>query len=188
MADDTAIRFHAYADDDFPEHLRIQVLDFLRIVWPDGFTGANRFRDWTTDPGLHPYHLLYVAGRQVVSHLELITTTVRVAAIEYRVMSPTAVLTYPAFRNEGWSLRLNVRAAELIDGSDADVGVLTCAPELVDFYGRAGWALAPSTIVAGPDGATWTSEDVLLTRPTGTGSDRFLKDLRDHPMRIADEW
>lgn len=117
--DDAAIQFHEYTDPDLPWPLRIQVLDFLRIVWPEGFTGPNRFRDSTTDPDKNPRHLLYAAGTQLVSHVELITTTVTVNNVTYRVKSPTAVLTYPAFRGEGWSSRLNALAGEEIDTSDA---------------------------------------------------------------------
>ena len=188
-ADDSAIQFHEYPDPDLPDVFRIQVLDFLRIVWPDGFTGVNRFRDWTTDPVMKPHHLLYAAGRQLISHIEVVTTTASVNNVKYRVASPTAVLTYPAFRGEGWSSRLNARAAELIDASAAEIGLLTCAPNLIHFYRRAGWTHAQGTpIIAGPDGGTWTSDDVLLTRPTSPDSARFLREIRDHPLRVADEW
>jgi|SRR5215469_1672397 len=188
-ADDSAIQFHEYPDADLPEVFRIQVLDFLRIVWPGGFTGVNRFRDWTTNHAMKPHHLLYAADRQLISHVEVITATVSVNSVEYLVASPTAVLTYPAFRGEGWSSRLNARAVELVDASDADIGLLTCAPNLIDFYIRAGWTHAQGTpIIAGPNGATWTSDDVLLTRPISPGSARFLRDIKDHPLRVADEW
>jgi hypothetical protein len=189
MNDDAAIQFHEYPDPELPEPLRIQVLDFLRIVWPGGFMGVNRFRDWTTEPGKSPYHLLYAAGTQLVSHLEIITMMVAVNGVEYSVKSPTAVLTYPAFRREGWSSRLNARAAAAIDASGVDIGVLTCAPNLIDFYSRAGWSHAAGTrIVAGPDGATWILDDVLMTRPTSPNSAQFLQDIKGHPMRVVDEW
>lgn len=57
----------------------------------------------------------YAAGTQLVSHLEIITTTVTVNQIDYQVQSPTSVMTYPAFRREGWSSRLSRQAAERID-------------------------------------------------------------------------
>lgn len=84
------------------------------------------------------HHLLYAAGTQLASHLEIITTTVTVK-IEYQMQSPTSVMAYPAFRGEGWSTRLNVQAAERIDTGRPDIGVLICAPELMNFYSRAGW-------------------------------------------------
>lgn len=183
------ITFHEYEDRDLPESLRLQVLCFLRIVWPDGFIGPNRFRDQITDPGLHPHHLVYASGTQLVSHLEIITTTVAVNQVAYRVQSPTSVMTYPAFRREGWSTRLNAEAVGRIDRGGADIGVLTCAPELINFYHRIGWTHVPgAAIVAGPDGDTWTADDVLLIRRTSSRSVQFLEDLGHHPMRVAGEW
>ena len=38
-------------------------------------------------------------------------------------------MTYPAFRGEGWSTRLNGQAAEQINNGGAHIGVLMCAPE-----------------------------------------------------------
>lgn len=190
MADDAAaIQFREYADQDLPETLKLQVLCFLRIVWPDGFTGPDQFRDQITDPGLQPHHLLYVAGTQLVSHLELITTTVTVNGVDYRVQSPTSVLTYPAYRGGGWSTRLNREAAARIDSSDAHIGVLMCGTDLIDFYRRTGWTHASrASIVVGPDGDTWKSDDVLMTRSTSRRSVQFLEDVRHHPMRVASEW
>lgn len=124
-----------------------------------------------------------------MSHLELVTVTVRVDGHEYRAVSPTAVLTYPAFEGEGWSLRLNAAALDWIDRSGADVGLLTCAPKLVSFYTRAGWEFVEgATIVAGPDEASWESDDVLLTRSLGERSQQLLSGLKLHPLRVSSEW
>lgn len=184
-----AIVFCEYPDHDLPDVLRAQVLAFLRLVWPAGFTGENRHRDWTSRTDLVPHHLLYTAGALVISHLEIITTTVCVADRRYSVQSPTAVLTFPAFRGEGWSSRLNAFAAARIDASGVDIGVVTCAPALAGFYARFGWRVTPGArIVAGPDGGTWTSEDVVLTRSTSDRSDEILRDLQKHPMRVPQEW
>lgn len=131
----------------------------------------------------------YAAGTQLVSHLEIITTTVTVNQIDYQVQSPTSVMTYPAFRREGWSSRLSRQAAERIDNGGADIGVLMCAPDLINFYGRVGWTHVPgAAIVAGPDRRTWTSDDILLIRPASRKITTLLEDLKHHPMRIASEW
>ncbi|WP_327639317.1 GNAT family N-acetyltransferase [Kribbella sp. NBC_00482] len=185
----TDIELRECADEHLPEVLKAQVVSFLRIIWPEGFTGPNRFRDWTSRPDLRPHHLLYAAGSQLVSHLEIITTTVSVGGEQYVVQSPTAVMTFPAFRGEGWAGRLVAAAVARIDAGQADVGVLTCGPHLVEFYSRAGWELAPgASILAGADGSTWVSDDLLLTRSVGPRSAAFRASLREHPMRVADEW
>lgn len=187
--DATAIQFRVYADQDLPEVWKLQVPCFLRIVWPGGFTGSDQFRDQVTDPALQPHHLPYAAGTQLVSHLELVTTTVTVNDTGYRVQRPTSVLTYPAFRGAGWSTGLNREAVARIDSSDADIGVLMCGADLIDFYRRTGWTHASgASIVAGPDGGTWTSEDVLMTRSISPRSVQFLDGLSRHPMRVASEW
>jgi hypothetical protein len=49
-----------HADDELPASLRCQVLSFIRVVWPEGFLGPNRRRDWITDPRMHPRHFTYV--------------------------------------------------------------------------------------------------------------------------------
>ena len=183
------IEFAEYTDSELPDLLRAQVLAFLRIVWPDGFVGPNRFRTWTSHPSLKPFHQLYAAGSQLVSHLEVVTVPFTVNDRRYRAVSPTAVMTYPEFRGEGWSSRLNAAAVRWIDTSDADLGLLTCSPELIGFYAKAGWTHAQdATIVAGPDGATWVPDDVLSTRSLGERSRQPLNDLRQHPLRVQDEW
>jgi len=185
----TQIEFAEYSDAELPDLLRVQAVSFLRMLWPDGFTGPNRFRDWTSRPDMYPLHLIYAAGEQLVAHVEIVSTTVTVNRQQYRILSPTAVLTYPSFCGEGWSSRLNRAAVLRIDCGDADIGVLTCSLDLVDFYTKAGWAHAEdTTIVAGPDDATWVSDDVLLTRSIGKRSSHVLHELRQHPLRIADEW
>lgn len=190
MADgSTEIKFAEYSDPDLPDLLRVQVLSFLRIVWPDGFRGPNQFRDWTSHRRFQPHHLLYAADSQLVSHLELVSATAQVNDLSYRVLSPTAVLTYPAFRGQGWASRLNLAALDRVDRSDADIGVLTCSPQLVGFYEKVGWSPArEAVVVAGSGSSTWVSEDQLLTRSTGPRSTEFLAALRDNPMRVEDEW
>jgi predicted acetyltransferase len=125
----------------------------------------------------------------LVSHLEIVTFDVRVDGHANRAVSPTAVLTYPAFRGEGWGRRLNTAALDRIDRSGADIGLLTCAPTLVAFYEGAGWELAAGArVVAGPDEASWASDDVLLTRSLGQRSQQLLSALKLHPLRVSDEW
>jgi hypothetical protein len=63
-----SVEFAEYSDADLPALLRWQVLSFLRIVWPEGFTGPSRFRDWTSHPDLAPHHLIYAAGPPTTSY------------------------------------------------------------------------------------------------------------------------
>jgi hypothetical protein len=35
-----------YPSNELPAHLKYQILSLLRIVWPEGFVGENKLRDW----------------------------------------------------------------------------------------------------------------------------------------------
>jgi hypothetical protein len=115
MASDE-VRYVEFESADLPPVLRYQVLSFLRIVWPEGFTGALRYRDWITNPAYKPHHLLYVAGDLVVSHLEIVHRTVTHEGVTYQAYAPTSVLTFPAFRREGWAGKLVEKASRRIEG------------------------------------------------------------------------
>ncbi|SDS38301.1 GNAT family N-acetyltransferase [Actinopolymorpha singaporensis] len=127
-------RFVEFADDALPAELRWQVLSFLRIVWPEGFTGDLRYRDWITRAEYQPYHLLYVADSLVVSHLEIVDHEVGCDGVTYQAQALTSVLTFPPFRREGWASRLVATACRRIEAGDGDLGLICCSPEKVGFY------------------------------------------------------
>jgi hypothetical protein len=78
------VRLVEFDDESLPAVLRWQVLSFLRIIWPEGFTGELRYRDWITNPVYQPYNLLYVAGDLVVSHLEIVQRLLDHEGVKYK--------------------------------------------------------------------------------------------------------
>ena len=78
------VRLGEFDDESLPAVLRWQVFSFLRIIWPEGFTGELRYRDWITNPVYQPYHLLYVAGDPVVSHLEIVQRLLDHEGVKYK--------------------------------------------------------------------------------------------------------
>jgi hypothetical protein len=155
------VRYLEYEPGALPAVLKAQVLSFLRIVWPEGFTGALRYRDWITNPAYEPHHLLYVAGDLVVSHLEIVHLDVTHEGTTYQVSAPTSVLTFPSFRGEGWAGKLVQRAVHRIETSTADLGLICCDPHNQAFYSKnAGWPVIPEAQIVA-DG-TPTSQAVLM--------------------------
>lgn len=184
------VQFAEYSDDALPAGLRCQVLSFLRIVFPEGFLGDNRYRDWITQSKYEPYHLLYVANGLVVSHVEIVRRTIDHAGVTYEAYAPTGVQTFPSFRREGWAGRLVRKATQWIAASDADLGLICCQPENVGFYARAsGWNLIPEArIVVGDNrtGAEPTAQSLLaafLTPRAQSGRDAFVRS----PLWLRDE-
>ncbi|MET9271135.1 GNAT family N-acetyltransferase [Kribbella sp. NPDC003557] len=177
------VRYVEYGPGTLPPLLKAQVLSFLRIVWPEGFTGALRYRDWITNPAYEPHHLLYVAGDLVVSHLEIVHLDVQHEGTTYAVAAPTSVLTFPSFHGEGWAGRLVTTACRRIESSTADLGLICCEPHNQPFYTRtSGWPAVPEARILA-DG-TPTSQAVLIRLL----SEKARKaDFRTSPLHLNDE-
>ena len=179
-----------FEDEDLPPLLKSQVLSFLRIVWPDGFTGNLRHRDWITNPEYDPHHMLYVAGDLVVSHLEVVHRHLTHEGVSYKAYAPTSVLTFPAFRREGWAGKLVQKASRWIEESDADLGLICCEPEHQGFYARtSGWDPLPeASIVVGDDRAhAEPTPQVLLASFLTEKAQQHRETFGQTPLWLKDE-
>jgi GNAT superfamily N-acetyltransferase len=160
-------------------------LSFLRIVWPEGFTGELRYRDWITNPAYEPHHLLYVAGDLVVSHLEIVHVDLLHEGTTYKVAAPTSVLTFPSFRGEGWAGRLVATACRRIESSDADLGLICCEPGNLPFYTKnSSWPAVPEAVILADE--TPTSQAVLM-RLLSVKAQAHHEDFRRSPLHLKDE-
>ena len=179
------VRYAEYGPGMLPAVLKAQVLSFLRIVWPEGFTGELRYRDWITNPTYEPHHLLYVAGDLVVSHLEIVHLDLHHEGTTYQVAAPTSVLTFPSFRTEGWAGRLVATACRRIESSTADLGLICCEPHNQPFYTKnSGWPAIPEASIL-VDG-TFTSQAVLM-RLLSPKAQAHQEHFRRTPLRLEDE-
>ena len=78
------IKQHFFASQDVPEKLKCQILSFVRIEWPELFSGENRLRDWTSRPELHPVTFLIEEDGVLISRLEVVWDVLRHAGEEYK--------------------------------------------------------------------------------------------------------
>jgi hypothetical protein len=154
-----------YTDADLPEYYQCQVLSFLRIVFPEGFMGENRLRDWITAPRFHPLHFLLVEADLVISHAEVVWKTLEHAGHSYKTYGLTGVFTYPSFQHQGYGLRLIQAATQYILSSDADVAMFHCKPDLEQFYSRADWIPMKNSVTwIGSQREPVKSQELLLMR------------------------
>jgi len=184
------VRLVEFDDESLPAVLRWQVLSFLRIIWPEGFTGELRYRDWITNPVYQPYHLLCVAGDLVVSHLEIVQRLLDHEGVKYKAYAPTGVLTFPRSAVRDGLARLVQRASRWIETSSADLGLICCEPESAGFYAQSsGWdLLSAARIIVGDDRAhAEQTPQVLLatfiTEKAQCGRQSFLRS----PLSLKDE-
>ncbi len=145
------VNFHIYKAEDLPENLKIQIVDFLRMEWPDGFMGANRLRNWISHEYEHPVNFILEEEGILISHLEVVWKELEHHGSTYRVYGLTGVLTYPQFRRQGYGLQLLHEAKKYIEQQDG-VDLVMFNSDKVGFYDKAGFMHNPKivTLVGDP--------------------------------------
>jgi predicted acetyltransferase len=129
------------SDGVFPENLKLQVLCFLRMSYPEGFEGENENRDWINNPEENAIHVVITTQNAIlVSYCAVVRKQLFHAQEIYNCWGLTGVLTYPAFRGRGFGKRIVDIGTKIIKESGADIGMFHCDEQLKDFYQKSGWA------------------------------------------------
>jgi GNAT superfamily N-acetyltransferase len=108
-------------------------------MWPEGFVGKNRLRDWISTDDNHSISIVLVEQDILISHTEVVWKYLDHAGETYKVYGLSGVLTYPAFRRHGYGKRIVERGTAYINASDADIAMFHCDKSLKEFYARCGW-------------------------------------------------
>jgi aminoglycoside 2'-N-acetyltransferase I len=152
-----------YADNQLPGAFRSQILALHRGEWPEGYSGAFHGRDWIQRPWFHPTHWVLLKNGVVVSYVGVTWKYVVHADEQFKTYGLSGVVTHPAFRRQGHGRRLVDAATESIARGDADIGLFTCAPALMDFYAASGWLPLPETMLfGGPRSAPYASDELTM--------------------------
>jgi GNAT superfamily N-acetyltransferase len=155
----------SYSTEQLPPIWKWQVLSFQRAIWPEGFEGENRLRDWITKSDDHPYSFILIERDILVGHVNVVWKYLEHADTTFRAYGLTGVFTYPAFRGQGYGLQLVQHATKYIDTQDADIAILNCDPQNVAFYRRAGWESLPhAETFVGPRENPIQVDEVLMMR------------------------
>jgi GNAT superfamily N-acetyltransferase len=145
------IKQHMFESQDLPERFKCQILSFVRIEWPELFSGNLRLRDWTTKQEMHPVSFLLEEEGVLISHLEVVWQVLQHAGEAYKAYGLTGVFTYPAFRKQGYGLQLVQSAKDYIEQrGDADIVIFHSTVK--GFYEQAGFERMDSmvTLVGDP--------------------------------------
>jgi len=164
-----------YRRPELPRLIEQQILDFGRLVWPDGFTSEGRFRDRMHEVPDDTTHFVRAVGSLLVSHVQVIPIDVDGRDSRLAVGGVSSVMTYPHFRGEGHASALLRRAAEHIGASGMDIGMLFCDETNVRFYEGLGWhALDAGRVVV--EGHLDSDDRVMVL-----GDDELLPDVLKLP-------
>ena len=146
------IKQHFFESPLVPESFKCQILSFVRIEWPELFSGDHRLRDWTSKPELHPVTLLIEEEGVLISRLEVVWDVLLHADIVYMTYGLSGVFTYPAFRQKGYGLQLIESAKDYI-AQRGDADLVLFHSTLKGFYEKAGFERMERlvTLVGDPD-------------------------------------
>lgn len=129
-----------------PELIKYQILSFMRIEWPQGFTGRWRGRRWISRPEFNPHHFVLLDNDFVIGHAESMWRDWGHNDIVYRVYGISGVFIYPDYQGEGYGKQLVQAATDYCKAQpDADLGMVWREPHLEDFYTQCGWEPMPTT-------------------------------------------
>ena len=134
-----------YTAGELPPHIKCQITCFLRVQWPWIFED-NPFWDYFEGKDAHRASVVLVEKDVVISHAEVNYRELDHKGASYKVYGVSAVFTYPAFRKLGYGRELMAGVTAHIDATDADVAMLFCLPERMNFYAASGWEWIDTSI------------------------------------------
>jgi len=154
-----------YPSEQLPPHLKCQILSFLRMMWPMGFMGKNRLRDWISREEDHSISMMLVEEDILISHTQVVWKLLDHAGETYKVYGLSGVFTYPAFRGQGYGRQIVDKGTTYIDATDADIAMFHCDKSLKLFYENSGWIPMETAVTyVGPQDDPVISKELLMMR------------------------
>lgn len=136
-----SVRTDTYAEKELPDYLHWQILSFLRVQWPDDFSGKNQFRDWISRREFHPLYVVITQGTLLISHVAVVWKHLMHEGQTYKAYGLSGMFTYPSLRGKGHGLRAVSAAADYIGKQDGDITLITTI--LRGYYEKVGFAYLP---------------------------------------------
>lgn len=170
-----------YESNDLPEHIKWQVLSFLRIEWPDGFVGENKLRDWISEKENHPVSFVLTENNLLISHVEVVWKELKHAGNTYKTYGLSGMFTYPSFRKQGYGQELVASAKKYIESQDGDIVLFTSCVQ--GFYEKAGFLrLDKAKVLKGdPNNPETENESVFMLFLSEKGK-QGQKDFEEKPI------
>lgn len=166
-----------------PSGIKQQILDFLRINYPEGFMEHNQFRDWTSTPENHPAHIVLIENDRLISHTEILWKLIDHNGVTYKVYGLSGVMTYPEFRGYGYGTQIIAVGTDYIRETDADVGMFHCDSALRPFYERVEWIpMATAITHVGARDNPMVSDELLMMMFLSETAQRHREDFETLPI------
>lgn len=134
------IEIAEFHKNELPEKWFYQIISFLRMDDPGGFEGSNKNRNYISSDDEHQKHFIISSGDILISHAEVLRKELFLKNIFWCCFGLGGVLTYPAYRRQGYGTRIVRLATEYIMAQpNADFALLSCKTENREFYKMNRW-------------------------------------------------
>ncbi len=175
-----------YAAGELPQELAVQVESFVRLVWASDRKDASRF--WHVSEITDPMQHFVISERGVlISHALVRQRSLMHGGKRYMLYGVGAVMTYPAFRGEGYARRVVDAATVYIHSSDADAGTLFTYPALESFYSISGWVPLENHGITHGDASAPTLNDAFTMMLFVSDKAKANRASFDHcPLYVGD--
>jgi GNAT superfamily N-acetyltransferase len=132
-----------YTNQTLPSPHEHQIRSFIRLHWHDEY--LYNLDSPLVPPERHPRHIVVAERHALLSYARIVWVPFVHIGESWRLYCLGDVLTYPAWRLQGYASAVVAEATRLIRADTAaDLGILFCNPELADFYAAHGWSAAPA--------------------------------------------
>ena len=154
---------------EVPPLINQQIVDFLRVQWPDGFQDKNRLRNWSSKEKNHPVIFTLIEENILISHVAVVWKYIEHAGETYKVYALSGMFTYPQFRKQKYGMKLLQAAKEYMLSQDGDM--IMVHSKLQGFYEKAGFEPMPHivTLVGDPQKPETSEEKVFMLCITEKG-------------------
>jgi GNAT superfamily N-acetyltransferase len=137
----------------FPKHqvprdIAIQIRSYVAVQWPHLYGTSGELWPFTGDNPKQPTAFCLMEGEVLISHAEANRRgIIRFGDQDLICWGVSSVFTYPAWRGSGLAKEVVRAAAQHINASDGDIGLLFTGKRLRNFYSQCGWIPMDTTRV-----------------------------------------
>jgi GNAT superfamily N-acetyltransferase len=177
------------SDSELPDKYKWQILSFLRLNWPDGFTGENEERDWINNPIDESMHVIISTEKDVlISYCGVVHKNLEHNGINYVCYGMTGVMCYPPYRGKGYGKMVVEKATEILQQSDADIGMFHCDSDLCEFYKKSGWEpVEVAVTLVGDKNKPEKSEELMMMLFLSDKAKAHKKDFETIPLYFGED-
>ena len=173
---------------DLPAATRWQAVSFLRLQWPEVFSGASRRAHQTCPPAARPVHFVVTDAQTLVSYAVVMRLRASAQQEQLEVAGFGSLFTFPQYRGEGWARAVVATASAWIAGSGVDLGMLFCDPGLVPLYADSGWQRAAVGARTGTPSSPTDASGVTMLLPVSRRAHSLVHRSPPAALRVPCAW